>query len=457
MDTANKKLLLIDDEKNLLRVVSMNLSKHGFLVDTADSAEEGLELFRGRRHDIVICDLRLNGMSGIELLARTREVDKNVIFIVITAFGTIKQAVDAMKLGANDFISKPVDIKGLVENLNIILRRKNFSEIKNSENNLQVGDYGEIINNFIFKSNKMKEILKEISATAKSASNVLITGETGTGKEVAANIIHIISERTGEFVPINLTAIPEGLMESELFGHEKGAFTGAESSRKGKFETASGGTLFMDEIGDMPQAMQVKLLRVIQDKEFSRLGSNEKIRLNAKIICATNIKLEQAVIEKKFREDLFYRINVLHFIIPPLRERKDDVEPLANFFIKKYSSCNKKNIKGISGDALNLLINYEFPGNIRELENIIERAVVVSTSDMIEPVSLPKTLNKGKQPAENIRSGYGESGDIGLDRIEIDLIKNALEKNRYNQTKTAAALGITRKRLITKIKKYNLY
>ncbi len=446
----NKKLLLIDDEKNLLRVVSLNLSKHGFVVDTASSAEEGLKLFYNDHYDIILCDLRLTGMSGIEFLNKIRNLDKNVVFIVITAFGTIKQAVEAIKLGADDFISKPVDINGLVGNLNIILHRRNYANMKYSEEDLEQGYFGKVFKDFIFNSSKMKEILNEIILSSKSVSNVLITGETGTGKEMLAKIMHILSGRTGEFMPINLSAIPEGLLESELFGHEKGSFTGAVFSQKGKLEAAEGGTLFLDEIGDMPLFMQAKLLRVIQDKEFSRLGSNTKIKLNVKIVCATNIDLEQAVIEKKFREDLFYRINVLRFKIPPLRNRKEDIVPLANFFVQKYAVVNKKNVKWISKDAMDILVNYEFPGNIRELENIIERAVVVSTLGTIEPLSLPKHLR-------NAREQYNEEGGASLDGVEMELIKSALEKNNYNQTRTAIALGITRKRLLTKIKKYNLH
>ena len=469
------KLLLVDDEKNLLRVVSLNLAKRGFSAHTAVSAEEALRLLNNDGYDVIICDLRLGGMSGIELLSKVKEDDKkrnkNTVFIVITAFGTIKQAVEAIKLGADDFISKPVDINSLVETIDLALRRKNYQKIDNFE--IQNGsglNENNIFKDFIFKSSAMNEILNEVKITSKSPSNVLITGETGTGKEVLAKVIHILSGRSGEFIPINLSAIPEGLMESELFGFEKGAFTGAVSGKKGKFETANGGTLFLDEIADMPLSMQVKLLRVIQDKEFSRIGSNDGIKLNAKIISATNIPLENAVIEKKFREDLFYRINVLHFKIPPLRERKDDIIPLANFFVKKYCAINKKNIGGINDSAINLLKNYTFPGNIRELENIIERAVVVCTSDSIMPVHLPKTLTaeterdaKTKTEAERFQYIDSDSENldneinINLDGLEMELIKNALEKNNHNQTKTAASLGITRKRLITKIKKYNLF
>jgi len=334
------KVLLIDDEKNILRVVSLNLIKQGFLVDTATNAKQGFDLFLKNRHDIILSDLKLGGMNGIELLSKIRNIDKDVVFIVITAFGSIEQAVYAMKIGANDFISKPVDIEGLSENLKALLHR-NKGNLKTSNNEEE--DYIlKIKENFIYESPQLAEILHEIYLTAKFKSNILITGETGTGKELIARIIHNSSGRKGEFVPINCSAVPTDLLENEFFGHEKGSFTGAISKRVGKFELAENGTLFLDEIGEMPLFMQAKLLRVAQDKEFSRIGSNSTIKLNARIICATNVELEKAVIEKKFREDLFYRINVLHFKIPPLRERKEDIIPLADFFVKKYSELNKK-------------------------------------------------------------------------------------------------------------------
>ena len=451
------KILLIDDEKNLLRVVSLNLIKKGFLVDTAISAEEGLGLFLEKKYDVILCDLKLSGMNGIELLSKVRSLDRQTVFIIITAFGNIEQAVYAMKLGADDFISKPVDIEGLVLNLNIFLNRNKGSkstDIKTTEDEALL----KIKGGFIFKSPKIGEILSEIYLTAKSMSNILITGETGTGKELIARIIHNLSGRNGEFVPINCSAVPTELLENEFFGHEKGSYTGAISMQKGKFEAAEGGTLFLDEIGEMPLFTQAKLLRVIQDKEFSRIGSNLKIKLNSRIICATNIELERAVIEKKFREDLFYRINVLRFKIPPLRERREDIIPLANFFVKKYSELNKKNIESISDEAIELLMNYSYPGNIRELENIIERAVIISPYDILEPSCLPKTLNNEESGAKDDRSPNDLiSGNIKLEYVEKELIKRVLGENGFNQTKSAAALGISRKQLITKMKKYNLF
>ncbi|MHB1545308.1 MAG: sigma-54 interaction domain-containing protein, partial [bacterium] len=311
----------------------------------------------------------------------------------------------------------------------------------------------------------------------ESASNVLITGETGTGKELIARIIHDLSDRKGRFVPINCSAVPTDLLENEFFGHDKGSFTGAVAMQTGKFESAGEGTIFLDEIGEMPLFMQAKLLRVIQDKEFYRIGSNERIKINARIICATNVNLEKAVIEKKFREDLFYRINVLHFKIPPLRERKEDIMPIANFFVKKYGRINKKNIKSISEETAKILTNWSFPGNIRELENIIERAVIISNYEVLEPSLLPKTMTASAasasalnaETAKTVYNGINdyETGkcslrdltkdDLKLDRVEIEVIRRALENNGYNQTKSAAVLGISRKQLLTKMKKYSLF
>lgn len=453
------KVLLIDDEKNLLRVVSLSLVRQGFLVDTALTAEDGLNLFLEKRQEVILCDLKLGDMGGIELLSKIRKISKDVIFIMITAFGNIEQAVNAMKLGANDFISKPVDIDGLSENLKIILNKRFENEADNAECKLENINEEKLLKikaGFIFKSRQMSEILNEICITARSASNVLITGETGTGKELVARTIHDLSDRKGLFVPINCSAVPADLLENEFFGHEKGSFTGAVSMQVGKFEAARGGTLFLDEIGEMPLFMQAKLLRVLQDREFSRIGSNVKIKINARIICATNIELERAVIEKRFREDLFYRINVLHFKIPPLRERKEDITLLANFFVKKYSRLNKKNIKSISEEAVKILINWSFPGNIRELENIIERAVIVSPYDVLEPSSLPKTLTSLTSRTKSLSLNDLTADNLKLDRVEIEVIKRALENNGYNQTKSAIALGISRKQLMTKMKKYNL-
>ncbi len=444
------KILLIDDEKNILKAVGSNLEQNGFNVDTAISAEIAFTKLDNNKYDVILCDLILTGMNGLDFLSRVRKINKDVIFIMITANGFIDDAVKAMKIGADDFISKPIDMDGLINNINILLSKK---ENYNNENKPKFKT------NLIYKSKIIEDLIKEIGMIAKASSNVLITGETGTGKELIAKIIHEISERQGAFVGININAYPDSLIENELFGHEKGSFTNAVSTQKGKFELASNGTLFLDEIGEMPITVQSKLLRILQEREFSMIGSNSIIKLTARIVSATNIDIENAVLQNKFREDLFYRINVFHIKVPSLRERKDDIMPLVYYFIKKFNAENKKNIVNISKDVEEILIHYNFPGNVRELENIIERSVIVTPFDSIEVDNLPNYLKKTDKTMSisfiplNNPCDY----DLNLDSVEKELIIKALEKYNYNQTKTAISLGISRKQLRTKMKKYDLF
>jgi DNA-binding NtrC family response regulator len=444
------KILLIDDEKNILKAVGSNLEQNGFNVDTAISAEIAFTKLDNKEYDVILCDLILTGMNGLDFLSRVRKINKDVIFIMITANGFIDDAVKAMKIGADDFISKPIDMDGLINNINILLSKK---ESYNNENKPKFKT------NLIYKSQIIEDLIKEIGIIAKASSNILITGETGTGKELIAKIIHEISERKGAFIGININAYPDSLIENELFGHEKGSFTNAVSTQKGKFELASNGTLFLDEIGEMPIAVQSKLLRILQEREFSMIGSNSIIKLTARVVSATNIDIENAVLQNKFREDLFYRINVFHLKVPPLRERKDDIMPLVYYFIKKFNAENKKNIINISKDVEEILIDYNFPGNIRELENIIERSVIVTPFDSIEVDNLPNYLKKTyKTPYMSSMSLNNHCDyDLNLDSVEKELIIKALEKYNYNQTKTAISLGISRKQLRTKMKKYNLF
>ncbi|MHB1645106.1 MAG: sigma-54-dependent Fis family transcriptional regulator [Candidatus Acididesulfobacter diazotrophicus] len=447
------KILLIDDEKNILKAVGSNLEQNGFNVDAAISAEIAFTKLDNKKYDVILCDLILTGMNGLDFLSRVRKINKDVIFIMITANGFIDDAVKAMKIGADDFISKPIDMDGLINNINILLSKKENYNNYNDENKPKFKT------NLIYKSKIIEDLIKEIGMIAKASSNVLITGETGTGKELIARIIHEISERKGAFIGININAYPDSLIENELFGHEKGSFTNAVSTQKGKFELASNGTLFLDEIGEMPIAVQSKLLRILQEREFSMIGSNSVIKLTARIVSATNIDIENAVLQNKFREDLFYRINVFHLKVPPLRERKDDIMPLVYYFIKKFNAENKKNIVNISKDVEEILINYNFPGNVRELENIIERSVIVTPFDSIEVDNLPNYLKKTDKtpPISFMPLNNHCDYDLNLDSVEKELIIKALEKYNYNQTKTAISLGISRKQLRTKMKKYGLF
>ncbi len=443
------RILLIDDEKNILKTVGSNLEQNGFNVDAAISAEVALAKLDSNNYDVILCDLILTGMNGLDFLSLVRNTNKDIIFIMITANGFIDDAVKAIKIGADDFISKPIDMDGLISNINILLSKKaNYY----NENKPQFDT------KLIYKSKIMEDLIKEIGIIAKAPSNILITGETGTGKELIAKIIHEISGRKGPFVGININAYPDSLIENELFGHAKGSFTNAINTQKGKFELASNGTLFLDEIGEMPLFVQSKLLRILQEREFSMIGSNAVIKLTARIVSATNINIESAVLQNQFREDLFYRINVFHVKVPPLRERKDDIMPLVYYFIKRFNAENKKNIVSISKDVEEKLMQYNFPGNIRELENIIERAIIITPFDTIEVDNLPNYLKKTREVQSIFMSSNNNTDyDLNLDSVEKELIIKALEKYNYNQTKTAASIGISRKQLRTKMKKYDLF
>jgi DNA-binding NtrC family response regulator len=444
------RILLIDDEKNILKTVGSNLEQNGFNVDVAISAEVASTKMDSNKYDVILCDLILTGMSGLDFLSLIRNTNKDMIFIMITANGFIDDAVKAIKIGADDFISKPIDMDGLINNINILLSKK---ENYHNENKPQFDT------KLIYQSKIMEDLIKEIGMIAKAPSNILITGETGTGKELIAKIIHEVSGRKGPFVGININAYPDSLIENELFGHVKGSFTNAINTQKGKFELASNGTLFLDEIGEMPLFIQSKLLRILQEREFSMLGSNSVIKLTARIVSATNIDIESAVLQNKFREDLFYRINVFHVKVPPLRERKDDIMPLVYYFIKRFNAENKKNVVSISKDAEEKLMQYSFPGNIRELENIIERAVIITPYDIIEVDNLPNYLKKTGEVVSSILmpSNNNSDYDLNLDAVEKELVIKALEKNNYNQTKAAASIGLSRKQLRTKMKKYELF
>ena len=472
---AQDKILIVDDDQHMRSALNLSLKKIGKDGEIFSSAEDALKFIDMTGKDnsespffLIVSDLNLPNMDGVAFLEeiKKRENYKNIPFVIITAYGTIESAVLAMKLGATDYLLKPFNITDFER---VIKNAEKISHILTKEvKNIETLSYNGDKHAFIYKTGKMKQINSFIGIIAPSDATVLITGESGTGKEVVARSIHELSKRKGRFIGVNCSAIVPTLLESELFGHEKGAFTGAAARKPGKLELANNGTILLDEIADMDKNLQSKILRTLQEKTVDRVGGDEPVKVDVRIIAATNRDIEKMVSEGAFREDLFYRINVIPIHLPPLRERKEDIIPLANFFVKKYCAINKKNIASISDSAINLLKNYTFPGNIRELENIIERAVVVCTSDSIMPVHLPKTLTaETEREAEtetekfryvdSVPENRGDKININLDGLEMELIKNALEKNNYNQTKTAASLGITRKRLITKIKKYSLF
>ncbi|MEO0160980.1 MAG: sigma-54 dependent transcriptional regulator [candidate division WOR-3 bacterium] len=444
------KLLLVEDEQAQRALLKRILEKEGYIVSEAEDGKRAIELFTNEDFDIVLLDQRLPDMSGIEVIEKLKEISPIVPVIMITAYANVQDAVKAMKMGAFHYLNKPVDpdellitIQKATDTLN--LKREN-EELKRQ---LRIKYQSDRI---IYKSEKMEKVMSLVYRAAQSDASVLITGESGTGKELVAGAIHNLSKRKDKnFVVAHLAALPETLIEAELFGHERGAFTGADKRRIGKFEFASGGTIFLDEIGELPQTVQVKLLRVLQEKKITRLGSNEEIPVDIRTICATNKNIEEEVAVGRFRDDLYYRLNVIRIHIPPLRERKEDIPLLIDNFIKVYSARENKKIKGISDEALKTITRYNFPGNIRELENIIERAIVFARGELITTDDLPEYLIT--QKVYNL--GTGKLNET-VEKIEREMIEMALKKHNNNQTRAAEELGISERVLRYKIKKYKI-
>lgn len=447
-------ILIIDDEQTQRDVLTGYLEKKGYHLFSAASAEEGIKLVRDNPVDIVLSDFKMPDKTGLEVLYEVKKINPEISFVMITAYSTVENAVKAMRLGAFDYISKPVDLDELDLMIEKIIENKNLkSEIKNLKSQLQEKHK---ITSIISGSPRMEQVLSIASRAAESNASILITGENGTGKEVLAKAIHYISHRKdGPFTAVNIPALSENLIESELFGHEKGAFTGAEKMRKGRFELADSGTIFLDEIGDIPPATQVKLLRVLQEHEIERVGGTEKISVDIRIISATNSNLEQKIKEGTFREDLFYRLNIVAISIPPLRERKEDVVPLIEFFIKKYSEKNNRSGMEISKEAVDNLIKYNFPGNVRELENIVERAVVLSRGDLITVDDLPMNVLGFRDEIAMVNKQHDTLNDK-IEALEKSMIYDALAQMNGNQTKAGKLLGITERNLRYKMKKYDI-
>lgn len=445
------KILIADDEKNMRWILQKNLKESGFDIIEAADGEEAFRQFLDKAPDLAVLDYRMPLIDGMEVLKRIRSLDDKFPVIMVTAHGSTDAAVEAMKLGATDYLSKPFDMEEfkltIQKALNINDLQKTIAYYKS-----QSIEYTDKL--IIGSSKPMQEVLKLVEKVADTNATVLITGETGTGKELIASAVHKNSSRRDKpFITINCGAIPENLLESELFGYEKGAFTGAQNRKIGRFDRAQGGTLFLDEIGELPLSLQVKMLRVLQEKEFERVGGTEIIKADVRIVAATNRDLQKRVTEGAFREDLLYRLNIIPIELPSLRERKEDIPLLIDYFISKYQKEMNKVVPGIEEEALNILIQYEFPGNIRELENIVERAVILA-HDSISVSSLPK---------EVIRGAYGKKidfilprGGISLDDVEQSFIRQALEYAQGNQTQAAKLLGISRHALIYRMEKFHL-
>ncbi len=447
-------ILVIDDEAAQRDVLTGYLKKKGYKIFSASSGKEGIEIAKDNPVDIILSDFKMPDLNGIEVLEQVKKINPEISFVIVTAYGTVENAVKAMRLGAFDYISKPVDLDELDLMVERIIEHKNLK----SENQLLKGQLQEKykISSIVSHSQKMEEVINVAARVAESKATVLITGENGTGKEVLAKAIHYMSSRKDSpFVAVNVPALTETLLESELFGHEKGAFTGADKMKKGRFEIAHGGTIFLDEVGDIPQSIQVKLLRVLQEHQFERVGGTERIDVDVRIIAATNKDLEQKIKDGTFREDLYYRLNVVSIKIPPLRERKEDILPMIESFIEKYCTENKKEMLEISKEAADVLMKYNYPGNVRELENIIERAVVLTRGKVITLNDLPMNIKGFKE--ERTLAAFGE-GNLTeqVEALEKQLIFDALQQSGGNQTKAGKLLGLTERNLRYKLKKYNI-
>ena len=449
---SNIRILIVDDELIVRESLGNWLKEEGYSVDTSDNGMDALEKIKSQGRDLVIADVKMPGMDGIELLERCKKVDPDLQVLVMTAYASIDTAVQAMKKGAFDYIVKPFNPEDVTQ---IIQRALKFKMLE-QENILLKKElekkYG--IDEIIGKSKKMEEVFELIRTVAESEAVVMIRGESGTGKELIARAIHANSKRKyGPLIALSCGALPDTLLESELFGYEKGAFTGAQFSRKGRIEMADGGTLFLDEIGDISPKTQVDLLRVLQEKIVYHLGSSTPTKVDVRIISATNRDLEKAIQDGTFREDLYYRLNVVTINIPPLRDRKEDISLLANHFFKKFVVINSKKIIGISGEAMDMLTDYHWPGNVRELENVIEHAVVVCKNNEITPGDLPNTV---KESAREKAASHGPSSPKTLEILEKQHIMEILDRNKGNISKSAKDLGIDRVTLYNKIKKYDI-
>jgi len=450
----NHNILIIDDEAAQRDVLTGYLKKKGYKIFSASSGKEGIEIAEMNPVDIILSDYKMPDLNGIDVLEQVKKINPEISFVIVTAYATIENAVKAMRLGAFDYISKPVDLDELDLMIERIIEHKNLK----SENLLLKNQLQEKykISSIISQSRNMEEVINVAARVADSKANVLLTGENGTGKEVLAKGIHYLSPRRNEaFVAVNIPALTETLLESELFGHEKGAFTGADKMKKGRFEIADGGTIFLDEVGDIPQSVQVKLLRVLQEHQFERVGGTDKIEVDVRIIAATNKDLEQKIKDGSFREDLYYRLNVVSIKIPPLRERKEDIFPMIESFVEKFSTENKKSKLEISKEAVDVLMKYNYPGNVRELENIIERAVVLTRGKVITLGDLPMNIRGFKEEKTLAALGKGTLTEQ-VEAIEKQLIFDALQQSGGNQTKAGKLLGLTERNLRYKLKKYNI-
>ena len=446
-----ERILVVDDETAQRDILGGFLRKQGYEVREAASGTAALALLNAEAVDLLLTDVKMPGMSGLDLLREARALNSELPVVVLTAYGSIADAVAAMRDGAVDYLTKPVDLDAVLHRVRKVLEGQRLVAENRALRDALRGRYR--LEGIITESGKMQEVLSLVHRVAPSSATVLIRGESGTGKELIAQAIHYQSGRSGKpLVRVNCAALPETLLESELFGHVKGAFTGAVTDRPGRFEAAHGGTIFLDEIGDVPTGVQAKLLRVLQEREVERLGSNRTIKVDVRLIAATNQDLEAAVRERRFREDLYFRLNVFPILIPPLHERRQDIVPLLEHFLRKYAAENKKVIRGLTRDARDALLKYDYPGNVRELENQVERAVVLCRGEVIGLEDLPLGLQEARE-APGTASPPG-SLVAELETLERRMIEDALVRADGIQTRAAELLGISERALRYKLTKF---
>ncbi len=451
------KILVVDDEAIQRDIVRDILEDQGYEVVASGNGVEGLEYIKTSPVDVILTDLRMPGMDGVELLQHIKEFDPEIVVVVITAYGSVESAVDAMKKGAYHYLSKPLD----KEELTLVVERALQNKHLVDENRALRQELQEryAFHNIIGRSQNMQNVFKMIEKVAPSESTVIIYGESGTGKELVARALHGHSKRKDRrFLAVNCAAIPDTLLESEMFGYEKGAFTGAKAQKKGIFEEVDNGTLFLDEIGDLDVTLQAKLLRVLQEGEFQRVGGTKTLNVNVRVLAATNKNLEEEVKEGRFRQDLYYRLNVVPIFLPPLRSRRQDIPYLAEHFLKKYQNKHKKIVKRISSGVMKRFMDYRWEGNVRELESVIEHSVILADRDVIEMDALPEKLQEPlatPSPANPLEFTIPDEG-ISLEHLERSLIESALKKTNGSIKKTSELLSISYKTLQYRIQKYHL-
>jgi len=455
MTSPKAKILVVDDEPSQRKMLKANLSLEGYEVSEADDGTSAIQRVSEEFFDLILMDNRMSNMDGIEALKGIKDISPGIPVIIITAYASVETAVDALQAGAHDYLTKPLDIEELKIKVQQSLefwrlKKENILQKRRIEN---LFDASRIVG----RSLKMKEVLETVAMVAPTEATVLILGESGTGKELIANALHQGSGRSDKrFIKVNCAALPETLLESELFGHEKGAFTGAIGRRPGRFELADGGTIFLDEIGEMTLATQAKLLRVLQEREIEPLGSTRTVKVDIRIVTASNRILREEVRKGNFREDLFYRLNVVPIVLPPLRERREDISLLIEHFLNIYNEKNGRRLLGFHPRALDAMMRYSWPGNIRELENVVERSVILTKDDYVPFSELPEAIRgaSGDQLSEQAREGIRPG--MTIREMEKELIIKTLEDNDGNRTRAARVLGITRRTLQHKLKEYDL-